>query len=82
MNESTHQSTNPSIHPSNPQPLMDEFKRQLAVLDALNQARNDFQKTMLLLGALKAGTVTLDQIVLTNAGGWQILNVEIEQPSS
>ena len=54
---------------------MDEFKRQLAEMHNLNTLHSDYQKTLLLLGAIKAGTVPVDQIVLTQSG-WQLAEQE------
>ena len=55
---------------------MDIFKKLLQELHDRNTLLNDYQKTLLLLVALKAGDLQLDQIALT-PGGWQILDVQI-----
>jgi len=62
---------------------VDEFKRQLTEMHNLNTLRSDYQKTLLLLRAIKAGTVSMDQFTLTDAG-WQIVEPEIvsDQPAS
>lgn len=57
---------------------MDELLRELARLNELNNVRNDYAKTLALLRALKAGTVTLDNVTMTD-DGWQVAPV-IEEP--
>ena len=48
---------------------MDELLLELNRQNELAIARNDYAKTMVLLRALKAGTVTLENVTLT-ADGW------------
>jgi hypothetical protein len=55
---------------------VDEFQRQLTELHNLNTLRSDYQKTLLLLGALKAGIIGLDFITLTESG-WQLTPPEV-----
>ena len=45
--------------------------QRCAEINALNMLRNDYQKTLLLLRALKAGSITLDQVLLI-ADGWRL----------
>ena len=56
---------------------MDEFRENIERIHALNMLRNDYAKTIMLLKALKSGSVTMDQINIT-ADGWQIMEVQIE----
>lgn len=49
---------------------MDELLRELSRLNELNAVRNDYAKTLALLRALKAGTVTLDSVTMTD-DGWR-----------
>lgn len=56
---------------------MDELLKELATLNELSTARNDYHKTLALLRALKAGTVTLENVTLTE-GGWQVAAVPPE----
>ena len=55
---------------------MDEFTRQLTEIHARNMLANDYQKTLALLRALKAGTISIERINLT-ADGWQIVDVKV-----
>jgi len=50
---------------------MDKLLAELVSIQSAFQARTDFAKTLALLGALKAGEVTLDCVTLT-AGGWTV----------
>lgn len=56
---------------------MEELRRQLAEIEAHNGLINDYQKTLALLRALKAGTISLDN-VLPTPNGWQLVEVHIE----
>jgi hypothetical protein len=50
---------------------VDELLLELQRQNELGQAKNDFAKTLMLLRALKAGTVSLDNVTLT-ADGWTV----------
>jgi hypothetical protein len=54
---------------------MDELLKQLNTLNELSAARNNYAKTLALLAALKAGTVTLDNVTLTD-DGWQVAAIQ------
>ncbi len=58
---------------------MDELLVELANIDAESQVRNDYQKTLALLRALKAGTVSLDNVTMTG-DGWTVAEVIVEPP--
>lgn len=58
---------------------MNEFDRQCAEIQAHHQLVADYQKTMALLRALKAGQITLDKIAMREDGsGWLVVNVLID----
>ena len=54
---------------------MDELLQELAVIEANSQTLCSYTKTLALLRALKAGTVSLDNVTMT-AGGWTVAEVE------
>lgn len=54
--------------------LVDELLAELQRLDLLAAAQNNYQKTLALLRALKAGTIELDRVQLT-PDGWQVAAV-------
>lgn len=56
---------------------VDELRLKLAVMHNVAPVQLNYSKTMALLYALKAGTVTLDQIVL-DGETWQLLDVKVE----
>lgn len=58
---------------------MDELLRELASIDAASVLRNDYHKTLALLRALKAGTITLDNVTMT-ATGWNVAAVAPPEP--
>lgn len=60
---------------------MQEFRRILGEIQAHQELVSNYQKTLALLHALKAGTMTMENIVLV-PGGWQILDVKIEGESA
>lgn len=51
---------------------MDELLKNLAEIDALMAAKSDFQKSLALLRALKAGAISLDNVLLTPTG-WTVV---------
>lgn len=59
--------------------MMSEFRRQLTTLDSLHRVTSDFQKTILLLQALKSGAVHLDEIAVSDTG-WQIIEIQNAPP--
>lgn len=50
---------------------MDELLRELDAINAMAHARADYAKTLVLLRALKAGTILLSDVTLTS-DGWQV----------
>lgn len=54
---------------------MDKLLAELATIDADSQVRRDYRKTLALLRALKAGTVSLDNVTMTD-DGWTVAEVE------
>ena len=50
---------------------MDEFLKQLQAIQQAHQSAADFQKSLLLLRALKDGRVGLDQITVAD-DGWTV----------
>lgn len=59
---------------------MDELLRQLADIDAVSTLRCDYTKTLALLRALKAGSVSLDDVTLLADGGWTVEAAEQPPP--
>lgn len=55
---------------------MDELRQQLGQVHQNVMGSLNFAKTMILLRALKAGTVTLDNVVL-DGENWRLLDVQI-----
>ena len=53
---------------------MDEFLAELARLDQLAAAQNNYHKTLALLRALKAGVIALSEVRLT-PDGWQVASL-------
>jgi hypothetical protein len=53
---------------------VDELLRELNRLNELNEARNNYAKTLALLRALKTGTVTLDNVTMSE-DGWNVAAV-------
>ena len=51
---------------------MDELNRQVLDVDARHQVQANYEKTLLLLAALKSGAISLDQFNLV-PGGWQLV---------
>ena len=60
---------------------MDELLNELATLDQLAAARNNYAKSLALIRALKLGTVGLDNVTLT-ADGWQVSAVASVAPAA
>ena len=60
---------------------MNDFLNELATLDQLATARNDFAKSLALVRALKSGAVKLDDVTLT-ADGWQVAAVTSPLPET
>ena len=58
---------------------MDELLQELAVIEADSQTLCNYTKTLALLHALKAGTVSLDNVTMT-ADGWTVAEVIVEPP--
>ena len=58
---------------------MDLFLRELANIDAMSSLRCDYQKTLALLRAMKAGTVSLDNVRMTD-DGWTVAAVPPPAP--
>jgi hypothetical protein len=58
---------------------MNELLQELELIQAVQQLRSDYFKSLALLRALKAGKVHLHQITLT-ADGWQLLAVQPAPP--
>lgn len=58
---------------------MEPLVRELESIHARNMKANDYEKTLALLRALKAGTVTLDNVTMT-ADGWQLVEVPAQPP--
>ena len=56
---------------------MQALKQELDLIHRLHATAGDYGKTLALLRALKAGTVTLDQVMLTD-GGWQLVDVQLD----
>lgn len=59
---------------------MDELLQELAVIEADSQTLCNYTKTLALLRALKAGTVSLDNVTLTG-DGWTAAEVIVEPPA-
>jgi len=59
---------------------VDEFLRRLAEMDQLAMVQLNYQKTLALLAAMKAGQVDIDDVTLTE-GGWTVSNQQPEQPA-
>lgn len=60
---------------------MDELLQDLQAIQDLNNARVDFQKSLALLRALKAGNVCLDQVALAG-DGWQLVPLAASGPQA
>lgn len=58
---------------------MDELLQELAVIDADSQTLRNYTKSLALLRALKAGTVSLDNVTMTDVG-WSVAEVLVEPP--
>lgn len=63
-----------------------DVSKRLGDLHQASAVALDYQKTLLLLRALKAGEVSLDQVQMT-ADGWQLVDVvepasEVAEPES
>jgi hypothetical protein len=56
---------------------MDELLRQLNEAQAVHNLRADYQKTLILLAALKAGKIQLEQVALMG-DGWRLLDIKID----
>jgi hypothetical protein len=52
----------------------DIVRGEMAVL------RSDYEKTLVLLAALKAGEAVLDEVKLTPNGGWQLVPLRDPEP--
>jgi len=59
---------------------MDSLLQELAAIDAATATRTDYLKSLALLRALKAGTVSLDNVTMT-ATGWTVAAVAPEAPA-
>jgi hypothetical protein len=51
---------------------MDELLQEMAEIDAVAAIRRDYQKTLALLRALKAGTIGVDDITML-PDGWRLV---------
>ncbi len=54
---------------------MDDLMRELNEIQNASNLSCDYRKTLALLRALKAGTVSLDNVTMT-ADGWTVAEVE------
>jgi phage gp36-like protein len=54
---------------------VEQLLRELAEINANAQIRADYTKTLALLRALKAGTVSLDNLTMS-ADGWSVAAIE------
>lgn len=54
---------------------MDELKNELNAIQAASNISCDYQKTIALLRALKAGTVSLDNVTMVG-DGWTVAEVD------
>jgi hypothetical protein len=59
---------------------VDELLQELAVIEADSQTLCNYTKTLALLRALKAGTVSLDNVTMTD-DGWTAAEVIVEPPA-
>lgn len=59
---------------------MNELNQKLAAIDTAHRAAANFEKSVALLSAIKAGTVTLDQVELV-ADGWRLVDVVAANPN-
>ncbi len=59
---------------------MDELLQELAVIEADSQTLCNYTKTLALLRALKAGTISLDNVTMTG-DGWTVAEVIVEPPA-
>jgi len=57
---------------------MNELLLKLHLLDSLHAAQASNEKTLLLVQALKAGVITLDQVTM-KANGWEIRREETDE---
>lgn len=56
---------------------MDELMKELNAILAASALSCDYRKTLALLRALKAGTVSLDNVSMVG-DGWTVAEVEVE----
>lgn len=54
-----------------------DLNQRLLDSDRANAVQRNYEKTLMLLVALKAGQVTVNDFVMTADGGWQLV---MEQP--
>ena len=54
---------------------MDSLLRELASIDSVSTLQADYRKTLALLRALKAGSISLDNVTMTDTG-WTVAEVE------
>ena len=50
---------------------LQELNNKLIQMSQLTEAQSNYQKSLMLLSALKSGQITLDDFEMTN-GGWQL----------
>ena len=58
---------------------MDEFLKRLSEMDQLAMVQLNYEKTLALLAAMKAGQVGIEDVVLTE-GGWTVSSQPTEAP--
>ena len=59
---------------------MEELMRELNDIQGAANVSRDYQKTLALLRALKAGTVSLDNVTMTG-DGWTVADIVVEPPA-
>ncbi len=59
---------------------MDDLMQELNAIQNASTLSCDYRKTIVLLRALKAGTVSLDNVTMTD-DGWTVAEVIVEPPS-
>ena len=58
---------------------MEEFLKRLSEMDQLAQFKLNYEKTLALLAAMKAGQVDIEDVVLVE-GGWTVSSQPTEAP--
>ena len=59
---------------------MDELMKELSEIENASKLACDYKKTIALLRALKAGTVSLDNVTMTD-DGWTAADILVEEPA-